>query len=94
MLSEYEKAPEVTRKRLYLDAVEEVMANSSKIMMDVEGGNNMMYLPLDKLMEARGNSPMGRSGGLTSTDRDIIAEQVLDQLRRELTASARRREGR
>lgn len=51
LLAEYQKAPEVTRERLYIDAIENVMANASKIMVDVEGGNNMMYLPLDKILE-------------------------------------------
>ena len=50
VLTEYRKAPEVTRQRLYLEAVESVMANSSKVLMDVEGGNNLMYLPIDKLI--------------------------------------------
>jgi membrane protease subunit HflK len=49
LLTEYQKAPEVTRERLYLDALQEVMSNSTKVMVDLEGGNNMMYLPLDKL---------------------------------------------
>jgi membrane protease subunit HflK len=47
---QYQKAPEVTRQRLYLEAVESVMANSTKVLMDVEGGNNLMYLPIDKLI--------------------------------------------
>ncbi|MFA0810291.1 FtsH protease activity modulator HflK [Microbulbifer epialgicus] len=51
LLTEYERAPEVTRERLYLDAVQEVMSSTSKVMVDVEGGNNMMYLPLDKLAQ-------------------------------------------
>lgn len=50
ILTEYEKAPEVTRQRLYLETIEQVMASASKVMVDVEGGNNMMYLPLDKMM--------------------------------------------
>ena len=54
VLEEYEKAPAVTRERLYLEAVESVMANSSKVMVDVEGGNNLMYLPLDKLITQEG----------------------------------------
>ncbi len=45
LLAEYEKAPQVTRERLYLDAVQAVYAQSSKVMVDVEGGNNVMYLP-------------------------------------------------
>ncbi len=54
VLAEYEKAPEVTRKRLYLDTLEEVMANTNKVIMDVKSGNSLIYLPLDKLIQ--GNS--------------------------------------
>ncbi len=49
LLTEYEKAPEVTRERLYLETVERVLANNRKIMIDVESGNNLMYLPLDQI---------------------------------------------
>jgi membrane protease subunit HflK len=51
LLKEYSKAPEVTRDRLYLDALQSVLSNSTKVMVDVEGGNNLLYLPLDKIME-------------------------------------------
>ena len=51
LLVEYRKAPDVTRQRLYLDAVEEVLSSSTKVMIDVEGGNNLLYLPLDKLIK-------------------------------------------
>jgi membrane protease subunit HflK len=51
LLEEYRKAPEVTRDRLYIDAMQSVLSNSTKIMIDVEGGNNLLYLPLDKIME-------------------------------------------
>ena len=44
-------APEVTRQRLYIATMEKVYSNTSKVMVDVEGGNNMMYLPLDKIMQ-------------------------------------------
>jgi len=51
ILPEYERSPEVTKDRLYLEAMEEVLSNTSKIYVDVKGGgNNMLYLPLDKLM--------------------------------------------
>jgi modulator of FtsH protease HflK len=49
LLAEYKRAPEVTRQRLYLETMENVMANSSKVMVDVAGGNNMLYLPLDRM---------------------------------------------
>jgi len=53
-LTEYKKAPEVTRKRMYLDTMEYVLANTSKVVMQVKNGNNLMYIPLDRLMESRG----------------------------------------
>jgi len=56
LLKEYKKAPAVTRDRMYLDMMESVLSNSSKVMVDVEGGNNLLYLPLDKLMERQNNS--------------------------------------
>ncbi len=50
VLGEYKKAPKVTRERLYLDTIEEVMAASNKVMVDVKNSNNLMYLPLDKII--------------------------------------------
>ena len=54
VLAEYNKAPEVMRSRLYLETVQQVMSSTSKIMIDAKGGNNLLYLPLDKLMQAAG----------------------------------------
>jgi membrane protease subunit HflK len=51
LLTEYKKAPRVTRERLYIETMESVFSNTSKVMMDVKGGNNLLYLPLDKLMQ-------------------------------------------
>ena len=51
ILTEYKKAPKVTRQRLYLETMEEVLGKSSKVMMDVKQGNSLMYLPIDKLMK-------------------------------------------
>ncbi|VAW52541.1 HflK protein [hydrothermal vent metagenome] len=56
LLKEYKKAPKITRERLYLDMMESVLSNSSKVMVDVEGGNNLLYLPLDKLMDRQNNN--------------------------------------
>ena len=49
-LKAYERAPDVTRDRLYLDMMESVLNNSTKVLVDIEGNNNLLYLPLDKLM--------------------------------------------
>jgi len=52
LLVEYQKAPEVTRERLYIDALQQVMSTVSKVMIDVDGnGNNMMVLPLDQIIQ-------------------------------------------
>ena len=54
VLQQYKKAPRVTRERMYLETIEEVMAKTSKVFIDVkEGGNNMIYLPLDRLLQER-----------------------------------------
>jgi membrane protease subunit HflK len=49
---EYAKAPQVTRDRLYIEAMQEIMSSTSKVLVDQKGGNNLLYLPLDKLMQA------------------------------------------
>jgi membrane protease subunit HflK len=61
LLAEYKQAPEVTRKRLYLDAMEDVYANSNKVLMDGGQGNNLIYLPVDKILEQRLSSPAAAS---------------------------------
>lgn len=62
LYAEYKVAPEVTRERIYIDTMESVMSNSTKVMIDVDGGNNLLYLPLDKIMENSGNTAPGRTG--------------------------------
>ena len=54
LLAEYEKAPRVTRDRLYIEAVEEVYGRSAKVLMDSEGSGNLLYLPLDQIMKRSG----------------------------------------
>ena len=51
LLVEYKKAPKVTRERLYIEAIETVYGNSNKVLLDSEASGNLMYLPLDKLIE-------------------------------------------
>lgn len=52
--TEYAKAPEVTRSRMYLETMQQIYANTSKVMVDTKGQGNLLYLPLDKLMQASG----------------------------------------
>ncbi|WMS88986.1 FtsH protease activity modulator HflK [Pleionea litopenaei] len=53
LLPQYEAAPRVTRDRLYIETLEQILSNSTKVMVDVDGGNNMMYLPLDQIMKKK-----------------------------------------
>jgi membrane protease subunit HflK len=95
LLTEYRKAPDVTRERLYLDTMQEVLANTNKVMVDVEGGNNVLYLPLDKMVPNAGQSRSAASrNGVSERDLREISDQVSEQLRRDLDAAATRRGGR
>jgi len=60
VLAEYNKAPQVTRDRMYLETVQQIMSSTSKILLDAKGGGNLLYLPLDKIMQMT-------AGGLTGT---------------------------
>lgn len=59
LLTEYEKAPKVTRQRMYLDALEDVMSRTGKVLIDTNEANPMLYLPLDQLMKNRGDATTG-----------------------------------
>jgi membrane protease subunit HflK len=65
---EYKLAPEVTRERIYLDTIESVMESSTKVMIDVEGGNNLLYLPLDKIMQQNEESSQGVGSSARSSN--------------------------
>ncbi len=95
LLTEYEKAPEVTRERLYLDTMQEVLAKNAKVLIDVEGGNNMMYLPVDKLIQNSGTrQPATSSSNMRLDDQSLrnVTNQVVDQIRQ--SQGTTRREGR
>ena len=87
LLEEYKKAPAVTRNRLYLEAVQQVMSNSTKVMVDVEGGNNILYLPLDKIAQAARAEddivlpPPGTTSNSNTSIRELT-NQVIEEIRR------------
>ena len=68
---EYAKAPDITRERLYLETMETVLSNTTKVFIDQQGGNNILYLPLDKIIgqrdrsafDERGQAPVGAETG-------------------------------
>lgn len=77
LLTEYQRATEVTRDRLYIDAMEQVLSNTTKIMVAVEGGNNIMYLPLDRLTQQSGSSG---TAGVTQDSVRNIADAIVREL--------------
>jgi membrane protease subunit HflK len=83
VLTEYKKAPEVTRKRLYLETIESVMANTSKVLVDVKGGGNLLYLPLDKMMSGGARDSSGArqilEGGSSSAP--IMEQRLRESVR-------------
>ena len=91
LLTEYRKSPEVTRERLYLEAVQGVLSQTNKVMVDVEGGNNVMYLPLDKMAD---QSQRAKTAGELKMDSSTFREltnAVTEQLRRDAAATESRR---
>ncbi|MGR9100718.1 MAG: FtsH protease activity modulator HflK [Gammaproteobacteria bacterium] len=75
VLAEYKKAPDITRKRLYIETLESVMSQSSTVMVDVKGGNNLLYLPLDKIT-GRHSKNAGSSKSLPLTKLPIDQPSV------------------
>ena len=80
LLAEYKLAEEVTRSRLYIDAMESVLSNSSKIMIDVEGGNNLMYLPLDRISRPMSLSEDVAGQGSVSEIADAVMREINNRI--------------
>ena len=74
LYAEYKKAPEVTRKRLYLEAMESVLSNTNKVIVDNDNGSSLMYLPLDKLIEKGGSTRSGATVGNQQTTENRIPD--------------------
>jgi membrane protease subunit HflK len=87
LLVEYQKAPAVTRQRLYIDTMQDVMARNNKVMVDIEKGNNMLYLPVDQLRNgATQTSTLSGSNNIAApaisqTDIDTITQRVEEKMR-------------
>jgi membrane protease subunit HflK len=65
VLTEYKKAPAVTRERLYLETMERVLAENPKVLLDTKEGNTMMYLPIDQMLKGRGGAPQAAASAAT-----------------------------
>ena len=92
LLAEYQKAPDVTRNRLYLESIQGVMSNSTKVMVDVEGGNNILYLPLDKIAQStRGIEELSiPANTANNTSIRDLTNQVIEEIRRRNRQEERR----
>lgn len=92
LVAEYRKAPEITRERLYIDTMQEVMSNTSKVLVTGDKGqNNLLYLPLDKMIDSRGAASSSSSANSSNTTtRDPAVPLSSDLSQRNL----RTREGR
>ncbi|MCE1115366.1 MULTISPECIES: FtsH protease activity modulator HflK [Pseudomonas] len=79
LVAEYRKAPEVTRQRLYLETMQEVYSNSSKVLVATKDGqNNLLYLPLDKMVESGRNSTAVPASSVTPSANDAAARAAQD----------------
>lgn len=76
VLTEYEKAPAVTRERLYIETVEAVLSSAPKVLLDVEGGNNLLYLPLDKLFGRTPAVPGSAEAQPGAASEPVVSDQA------------------
>jgi membrane protease subunit HflK len=97
VLVEYSKAPAVTRNRMYIDTIQQIMSNTTKVLVDVKAGSNLLYLPLDKLMKMSDESAVAAPApeGLTVVRPSSSDAPVADTSSRSRDALRNRdREGR
>ncbi len=92
VLAEYQKAPLVTRDRLYIDTMQQIYANVSKVLVDSKNNSNLLYLPLDRLLQQAGVAPAA-PGSATTAVPESASPAVIDVRSRDGSRS-RDREGR
>ena len=92
VLTEYQKAPQVTRDRMYLDTMQQVFTNVSKVMIESRQGSNLLYLPLDKLMQAA--AQQGTATAPTSSQPPVSAPAAPVPRPMDNAARSRERESR
>jgi membrane protease subunit HflK len=71
LYAEYQKAPQVTRDRLYINAMQEIYSNVTKVLVESKQGSNMLYLPLDKIMQLHGAPMNGAATPAPSTSNTL-----------------------
>ncbi len=93
VLTEYQKAPSVTRDRLYIDTMQQVYSNVTKVMVDSRGNSNLLYLPLDKLMQQAGVGAPSAAPAVPAAPETAPAAGAVDVRSRD-GQRARERDGR
>ena len=73
LYSEYQKAPQVTRDRLYINTMNEIYSNVTKVLVESKQGSNMLYLPLDKIMQMNGVPAAAGTAPVTNSNTDAPA---------------------
>ncbi|MBP8029979.1 MAG: FtsH protease activity modulator HflK [Pseudomonadales bacterium] len=93
LLAEYRKAPDVTRERLYIEAMQEIYSNNSKVLIDTQNSSNVLYLPLDQLKNrntstgATTDSTTGKT--LSPAEIDVLSNQLEEKIRNNKQSSGR-----
>jgi membrane protease subunit HflK len=93
VLAEYQKAPQVTRERMYVDAMQEIYSNVTKVMVDSKSGSNLLYLPLDKIMQMAAQAPVAAPSP-APTSSPTIPSSVPTSRSQDNAARSRERESR
>jgi membrane protease subunit HflK len=94
VLTEYQKAPQVTRDRMYLETMQQVYSNVSKVLVDSKQGSNLLYLPLDRLLQEAGGRPGGPAAAAAAPTEAPPAAATGTDVRSRDGARTRDREGR
>ncbi len=89
LLTEYEKAPDVTRERLYLETMQDIIGQTGAMVVDVKGANNLLYLPVDRLPKGRGEMPSIREDLGQPTQTPDVASESTPKIQRSQSTRGR-----
>lgn len=89
LLTQYEKAPKVTRERLYLETMQEVIGRSKKVLIDIKKGNNLLYLPIDQMISKQNQQRASDSNSNTKESQATSSHQLPDMTSDSLRSRSR-----
>lgn len=92
LYTEYKKAPAVTKQRMYIEAMETILENSNNVLVDVKGGNNVLYLPLDKLSERAQNNTAAVTSVATHESSQPASPAAMKEVKTDVRATSRERD--